>query len=227
MKALLRRIDMFGTPAKLNTFGKDSFKTGLGGIMTILTVATLVFFSYIFGTDFYHKENPRVVQNEKMNKKSKVYKLTSSRDPFMIKLNDGFGKTFDYATIPYKMHGIYYHFKKDTAGTWQTALAIDEAFIPCTQTKVKENIELANQLVLADWFCFDWELITEIGRKELKDINYEAQLMGSRDENEYTFFRFDVRNAKYDARSNLHYDISPYSQLIKVSNFGLRVEKKR
>ena len=89
MKAFFQSIDMFGTPAKLKTFGETSYKTSFGGVLTLLTFVTVCFFSYIFGTDFYHRENPRVVSNIKVHKKTLPYFLDTAKDPFMFRLNDG------------------------------------------------------------------------------------------------------------------------------------------
>ena len=92
MNVFLKKIDMFGTPAKLNTFGETSYKTSFGGILTLLTFVTIGFFSYIFGTDFYHRENPRVVESKKFHKKSKPYILDSKKNPFMFKFGDAMSK---------------------------------------------------------------------------------------------------------------------------------------
>ena len=218
MKTFLKRIDMFGTPAKLNTFGEASFKTVLGGILTLFTLTTVVYFSYFFGTDFYHRENPRVVQTNKFYKVSHRYTLGTVKDPFMLRLNDGNLKVLDYSTLPYKAQGFYNHLKKDSAGIWQIIFTTEKAFVPCTQTKMHENTEIAQALVLSEWFCFDWDLVTELGRKATQNPKYEAQLFGDLDENEIAFFRMDVRNYRSNLATGQIEDISSVEELNKVKS---------
>ena len=223
MESLLRKIDMFGRPAKLRTFGEDSYKTAFGGILTLISFFTIAFFSYLFGTDFFHKENPRVVQNFKIHKKAGSYTLKTAKDPFMIRLNDGGLKVLDYATLPYKIQGFFYHFKKDAKGVFLVIFSAD-ALVPCTQTKMNENKEIAENVVMSEWYCFDWDLVTELGRKELKDPNYEAQLMGTQEESEYTFFRMNVSNNRYDLKTQQISDISSLDELQKIKDIMVTVK---
>ena len=197
MLSLFKKIDMFGTPAKLKTFGEDSFKTVFGGILTTITTVTIVIFSYLFGTDFYHRENPRVVQQDKINKKAPTYFLETARDPFMLRLTNGTLQVLDYKSLPVRIQGTYFHYKKNQGGNWETIFGVD-GIAPCHQTNLINNEEILDSLVLSEWYCMDWDKITELGRKHLNDPGYQAQLTGSFDEKELTFFRLDVRNSIYD-----------------------------
>ena len=211
MKSFLRKIDMFGTPAKLNTFGQASYKTALGGILTLLAMVTILLFSYLFGTDFYKKENPRVVLQDKVLKKNEPYFLKTARDPFMLRQSDGSLRVLDYSKLPTVIQGRYMHMKKDKEGTWNIVFSA-YSLVPCTQTKIHENKEIVNSLILSEWYCFDWDFVTKLGREAFNDPKYEAQLMGSQDDGEYTAFRMDVQNYQSHDPNNKFKVISTYEQ---------------
>lgn len=223
MKACLAKIDMYGTSAKLNTFGEESYKTSCGGILSILTVLTTVFFSYLFGTDFYHRENPGVVQQEKILKTTQPFYLKSAKHPFMIKLSTGMLINIDLVNYPLKLQGTFWHFKKDESGNWKNTLTT-EALAPCNQTKVTENLEIAQSNKLHEWYCIDFEKVTEEGRKTFNDSKYEAHIKGFTDEDEMVFFRFDVRNYFYDVKTQLRSNITSYEEISKLYDIMVNVK---
>ena len=189
MDNLLKKIDMFGVSFSINTFGKAKYTTNTGGILTTVALTIIGVFTYLFGTDFFHKENPNLVESDLVHLQSKMVPLTNKKNTFMFRLEDGLDKPhLNYDTMPYKFVGMYFHFRKNGNGDFELVCwvrGIDEIFTKCSNTKAKQNPSLMKEK-LEEWMCWDMELIKTECRKQLgdKDPEYEPVLGGNRDEEE-------------------------------------------
>ena len=70
----------------------------------------------------------------------------------------------------------------------------------------------------------DFEKVTEEGRKALNNPMYQAQIKGFSDEDEYTFFRLDVRNYLYDVKTGLRSKIAPYEEVSKLPSILVNIK---
>jgi hypothetical protein len=85
MSNFFSSIDMYGTLVQFTIDRHISYKTNFGGILTLTSLASIFFFSFIFGANFYFKINPTV--------------LSTSI------------KSADYATIPYTYKNVFIAFR--------------------------------------------------------------------------------------------------------------------
>lgn len=156
MKDFLSKIDFFGPKVHNVLLRKSNLKTNFGGILSILFLATTVYLSYLLCPEYSIDDKLLYVREKKLSKVSRPYFLKTSKDSFMIKLTDGSLKVYDYATLPFKLSAFYSHFKKDKNGNQNSIFSID-ALVPCTQTIQPINPEIAQKIILSEWFCVDWD----------------------------------------------------------------------
>jgi hypothetical protein len=68
----LREIDIFGEKFSFSIFGKDTYNTHLGGLLTIAIVTLTIVFIIMFGLDLILRTNPNVV-NERVVPENYTY----------------------------------------------------------------------------------------------------------------------------------------------------------
>ena len=201
MVSHLKNIDMFGVAFSFNTFGQAKFKTNLGALMTCMCLAIVSVFIYLFGTDFFHKENPNVIPNFLVHLKSKKIKLKTDKYSFMMRLEYNRNIPVSSEKTPFKIDGSYYHIRKDNKGESKLLVWVGGPDIikKCSETRATFNKDLTN-IKLDEWLCWDFEAVKAKCRAKLKDIEpeYEPFLGGHYDEEEYTALRYDVTNRLFD-----------------------------
>ena len=223
MSRVLKGIDFYGITYEFGTKGEDKFKTWFGGCMSIFTVISIMAFGYLFGKDFYHKTNPRVVNQERIYTQTKLLKPNTKDHTILFRLHDGGAKNFDLSLLPYGIRAMYTHMKKDDKGEWISYASTSVASKPCDFTDAKLNPSLASEN-LSFWTCIDWSLIAENTRAKLNDTTYEPILGGDLDEDELAFIRLDISNWAFNASTgtNSRY-IKPSDYPELVRRFGLRI----
>ena len=88
----LEKLDIFySTDFKFSVFKKPSFKTPLGGVLSIMTLALSVVVSFYFGQDLFYGTNPKVYYNQVITETYPSFNLT--KDNFLIyyQIQDGYG----------------------------------------------------------------------------------------------------------------------------------------
>ena len=200
MVANLKKIDMYGVPFSLNTFGKSKFTTYFGGFLTIVTLVVVGLCTYLFGTDFWYKENPNVIPDELVHLTSKKVNLATDKLTFMVSLQDGSAKPYDIDAIPFKTFGYYFQMRKDSDGVHQLVCntsSDDNILTKCSKTKATLNFDLKKEK-LENWLCFDMEKIKDICKEKHKYLDYQPILGGFIDEDEYGVLALRVSNYFYD-----------------------------
>ena len=225
MIALLKKADMFGVPFSFKTFGDDKFTTPLGGCLTSITITIIGVCTYLFGTDFFHRENPNVIPNELTHITSKRIELTNEKYNFMFNMMRD-GVPIDLNTLPYKLFGGYFHFTRDKQGVSKikcNAYA-KEVITKCSNTKATVNPDMA-KVKLEDWYCMDFERVKNVCREQIvpSEPDYQPFLGGGFDEDEYTFIRFDVTNYIFDHDKQGYTNVASKESAIKQGISGLKV----
>ena len=220
MDSHLKKIDMFGVSFSFSTFGKAKFTTSFGGFLTLVTLCIVTIFIYIFGTDFFHKENPNVVESDLVHLQTKPIAVPNEKISFMFRLQDGSTVPYDIDSIPFKVTVAYFHFRKNSQGKDELYCFVrgSELVSKCSKTKASLNPDLGG-VVLEDWLCWDMEKIKEECKKVLgdKDPDYEPFLGGHFDENDYSSLRFDVVNYDYDGINKKYLNVYPLEELNKYN----------
>ena len=196
----LKRIDMYGLSFSFTTFGKAKFNTTCGGILTLCTALVVCVFTFIFGSDFFLKTNPNLVESELVHLTSNPVFIQNEQYSFMFRLQSLNGNIYNYDEIPFKVRGQYSHFRKNKDGVHeQLCLSYKDVITKCSNTKAKLNPYLKDEK-LENWLCWDMEKAKNDCRDQLKDKepDYLPILAGYFDEENYSLLRLDVINFIYD-----------------------------
>ena len=87
-----RELDIFySTDFKFSVFKKSSFKTHLGAILSIITLALTVIITFYFGKDLYYRTNPKLVYNEIVPQNYPAFNVTKDNFLLYYQLQDGNG----------------------------------------------------------------------------------------------------------------------------------------
>ena len=205
MENSLKKVDMYGVQFTFNTFGQSKFKTKLGGILTLFTISIVGLFTYIFGTDFWHKENPNVTPKDLVHMTTKKIKITNEKYSFMIGLQNSSSNLYNYEEVPIKVFGTYYHLKKNGLGIFEHMCNTFGQVIltKCSNTKATLNPDL-NEEKLDKWLCWDMDKIKQICREQRgkKEPDYEPFIGGFQDEDEYSIMAAHFVNYVWDFQKN-------------------------
>jgi len=57
---ILKALDIYGQPISFTIHSEQKFKTFVGSILSLVTLGLAIFFTIIFGSDFFYRTNPKV-----------------------------------------------------------------------------------------------------------------------------------------------------------------------
>ena len=107
----VRELDfLFSSEFKFSVFKKSSFKSTLGGILTILTVTLSALLSFYFGADLYYRTNPNIVYNQVVPETYPAFNITKDNFLLYYQLQDGNGNPIPIEPYLY-FHTYYYQAK--------------------------------------------------------------------------------------------------------------------
>ena len=197
MFALLVKADIYGTDVPITVFGEPKVKTACGGVLSLLTYIIIAFFSFLFGSDFFFKTTPRVIDSEEVPLKTSHLVLNLDKIAFMARIYiDGTRKVIDYDNSPLNFINGYVYYKLEN-GTLITKARVFSNAIKCSGTGAI-NIEGFKNLNLDEWLCPNWDEIKKKMRTQLNDPDFEIKLGGTLDEEELYFLNFSLENNYID-----------------------------
>ena len=163
---ILNSIDMFGISYNIKTLGRDKYTSPLGGCLTIVALIVITGISFIFGTDFYFKKNPKVREEDVVHETMQEMKIDEFDHPFMIRMGseDGFdGKPIVYSNNqnPFKLVARYEEVKLNERKTYDKVCSVSDAVINCSETSLNGNLRFT-KLVLSEWFCLDYAKLLKV-----------------------------------------------------------------
>jgi hypothetical protein len=77
ISSLIKNSDIYGAEFQISVQNEKSIKTVLGGLLTILTFGFFLFTFIVFGYDFYYKQNPNVISQEKLYTEEEIYAMNN------------------------------------------------------------------------------------------------------------------------------------------------------
>ena len=122
--------------------------------------------SFVFGTDFYFKKNPRVREEDVVHETMQEMKIDEFNHPFMIKLQSPIGhdgKSIDYSNSqnPFKPVARYRDLKMNDKKKYDIVCRVSDAIIKCSETSLKGYLGFTN-LDLTLWSCLDYAKIIKV-----------------------------------------------------------------
>ena len=150
-----RKLDfLYDTDFKFSVFKKKSFKTSLGGFLTVLTIGITCYVSFYFGTDLYYRTNPNLISNEVVPENYRTFSINKDNFLLYYQLQDGNGKALPIE--PYIYFHTYY-FKsigKNQGGIPIVGDPIKFESVPCDLTLVK-NETYFDQKMMTQFNCLN------------------------------------------------------------------------
>jgi hypothetical protein len=117
MLKLLKRLDFNTVKVNFFVFGKESYSTAWGGVISLLNMIILGLVLASFGRDFFLRKNPQLYQKTVYPTPSNNYTIGKRNFTFVIRLEDSVGKQ-----ILNMDHLIYFkteYYKKEIVnGSW-------------------------------------------------------------------------------------------------------------
>ena len=226
MVVIIKKVDMFGLPFTFLTFGAATFKTTLGGFLTLLIYVVAAYLIYFFGEDLFYKKNPNVTVNDLVHLETNKVELSNGKFSIMFRLDNGIGQPFDLNNFPYQFRALYHHYKYDEKRnlTRYCNPGGYEFVTKCSNTNAKLNHALEKENMDL-WMCFDTEKLKAACRKEIgaKEPNYELTFGGYMDEDEFAGLRLDVVNYIYDNEKKEYLYAATQEETDKIKDINLHL----
>jgi len=92
---MLKSIDVFGCEFRMMHDRNYTFKTGLGGLMTIFMGMTLLVLMWYFGQDIYEKQNPFFLKKSNQSMEYPFHSIGNDNMFFALKIIDTYSNTID------------------------------------------------------------------------------------------------------------------------------------
>lgn len=225
MLKLLNALDMFGVSYTFKTRGNEKFTTAVGGVLSITTFCVITTISLLFGTDFYLRQNPKFLENNKTHEKQQVLFLEEVTHPFMIKIGkpvgfDGMSFEFPEGQNPLKTI-IRYEDIKSVKGKFEKICDVPKAGIRCSETILKNDTRFEND-DLSQWYCLDHTKIKRVCREKTKDPTYQPKLSGVFGDTRMTQLFIAISNHDYDD-DGFAVNVSPSEPLTKIFEFAVDI----
>ncbi len=98
----IKNFDIYGTLFNLTIYQHSKYKSILGGFVSMITIAWLVLIIYYFGLDFYTRDNPRILSQEKFPEERTIYDtINETTFPVMFEFFLADGTPFNISNIFY------------------------------------------------------------------------------------------------------------------------------
>ena len=102
-----KHLDIYGLTFNFTTFQSLYFKTFVGGFLSIISVSLMFIFCFLFGKDFFFKQNPKVLISNEKPTTYQIFNLTQNDLLLAWRINDLYGNEVD---VSGKIYPIFYYF---------------------------------------------------------------------------------------------------------------------
>ncbi len=184
MNECLKKIDIFGMTFSFTTLGHEKFKSSVGAFITIICLGIIGVFSFIFGRNFYYRENPSVLNQKvvpqnytdlfELNKKNLFVAFRITQQGFNADIDGMLWPTIEYVNF-------------DNANNNMKALSMPK-IVPCSDPKVFDE-DFAYSFKADLWWCPDW---SSVPRKPNETLLFG----GGWDAPEVAYFAFSINTCE-------------------------------
>ena len=152
----LELIDIYGTNFGFTLFKSMKFKTVIGGVISLASIAIIITFSFLFGGDFFYRRNPKLTSKKVIpDSYPDPVKFTDLKTMFAWSFGDEFN-TIDLSNILYT--NIYYITYRRNETTKELMLEGKEMlnFKSCNQV-MTDSVNLGRSYNLSQLYCLDFD----------------------------------------------------------------------
>jgi hypothetical protein len=151
-KSLFETMDLFGYEIKMNVKGKETFKTILGGLLTILILLTIAYVIWYFGNEIIFKRRPYLITTDYNDSDPLRINFTDSNFMMAVGLTDINSLYYldeSIFTVQLK-HNII---NRNTDGSMNVTVDYI-SMVPCSSKNITVLPEYYNLLDLNNLYCF-------------------------------------------------------------------------
>ena len=98
---LIRNVDCFGREFHFLIHHKQLYQSVIGGILSIIVTMFFIFCTYFFGKVLWERTSPLVMTSTQLNNNYEIFNLTKHKVFFAFKIEDLYGKIFNFTNILY------------------------------------------------------------------------------------------------------------------------------
>ena len=103
MSSFLKSIDRVGKEFKITIDRQESFKTTIGGLITIIYYCGLIALFFFFGKDLYLKQEPNFIQRVDVERKDVYEYFNVSNSFFAFSVFDSFNNYYNLSYFDAKL----------------------------------------------------------------------------------------------------------------------------
>lgn len=148
----LKAIDLCGTRFHLTIFKQTKYKTGIGGIMTIISLAFIIIFTFIYSEDFLFKKNPTITSSILTRDDYRIINATDLNIMVGWRIENIDGENIDFEGKIFPK--IYYYSSVRNLNNSSEKPVISEEYLSfyiCNDTELDKSVTKGGNL-----YCIDW-----------------------------------------------------------------------
>ena len=157
---LIRNVDCFGREFHFLIHHKQLYQSVIGGILSIIVTMFFIFCTYFFGKVLWERTSPLVMTSTQLNNNYEIFNLTKHKVFFAFKIEDLYGKIFNFTNILYIKLQYFDWIQKTTGKFARSARLMQDLKDIVTQileiSEIENDYESAkNCIILSQTFYID------------------------------------------------------------------------
>ena len=157
---LIRNVDCFGREFHFLIHHKQLYQSVIGGILSIIVTMFFIFCTYFFGKVLWERTSPLVMTSTQLNNNYEIFNLTKHKVFFAFKIEDLYGKIFNFTNILYIKLQYFDWIQRTTGKFARSARLMQDLKDIVTQileiSEIENDYESAkNCIILSQTFYID------------------------------------------------------------------------
>ena len=152
---LFEKIDLFGEVFNFTIFGKSTYKTMFGGMLSLVLILASIGISFLFGMDMISKKNPKVMIDRIIPENYSFINCNISNFPIFWRISDDNSATVNFNGILYPNLTFYVYKYNKTISAMDSIKNISMPIKICTKELV-QNDYIFDKYDLKNYYCLDW-----------------------------------------------------------------------
>ena len=152
---LFEKIDLFGEVFNFTIFGKSTYKTMFGGMLSLVLILASIGISFLFGMDMISKKNPKVMIDRIIPENYSFINCNISNFPIFWRISDDNSATVNFNGILYPNLTFYVYKYNKTTSAMDSIKNISMPIKICTKELV-QNDYVFDKYDLKNYYCLDW-----------------------------------------------------------------------
>lgn len=220
-------LDIIGKEVQFKIESNETYRTIVGGILTIVLGVVTMISLWFFGSDIIFKTNPNFLSNDLPLEHPEFFTLNNSNFFFAIRFTDFYGAFINEPRFLIPKFRYQYYEINDTTG--ELILTVDEAYemTICNTSNIDEFTLHDDNL--ENYYCADLKNYTVGGdwnSDKLGYLFYTAELCSSATEQEKNITCATKQEIITRYNDLLYLDIKWYNSIINPSNYTNPVKRR-